>query len=107
MHDTKETLHRRLTAIKNQRSSGELEDLALIIGVHSVTRSLNSCSCRVLSDGKSLTFALDKELSKTFLELAIMCKAVICCEYRRLHVHICEKCDPGRQVVYHRCRRRL
>lgn len=32
MHDTKETLERRLTAIKNQRSTGELEDLALIIG---------------------------------------------------------------------------
>ena len=30
-------------------------------------------------DGKSLGFALEKELSKTFLELAIMCKAVICC----------------------------
>lgn len=33
-------------------------------------------------DGKSLTFALEKELSKTFLELAIMCKAVVCCEHR-------------------------
>ncbi|ETW75063.1 P-type ATPase [Heterobasidion irregulare TC 32-1] len=61
MHDTKTTLERRLTAIKSQRSSGELEELALII------------------DGKSLTYALEKELSKTFLELAIMCKAVICC----------------------------
>lgn len=30
-------------------------------------------------DGKSLGFALEKELSKIFLELAIMCKAVICC----------------------------
>jgi phospholipid-transporting ATPase len=26
-----------------------------------------------------LTFALEKNISKTFLELAIMCKAVICC----------------------------
>jgi phospholipid-transporting ATPase len=31
-------------------------------------------------DGKSLTFALEKEVSKQFLELAIMCKAVICCK---------------------------
>ena len=31
-------------------------------------------------DGKSLGFALDKKISKAFLELAIMCKAVICCE---------------------------
>ncbi|TFK23677.1 calcium transporting ATPase [Coprinopsis marcescibilis] len=60
-HDTAEFLTKRLTAIKNQRSSGELEDLALVI------------------DGKSLGFALEKELSKTFLELAILCKAVICC----------------------------
>ncbi|KAJ7714933.1 hypothetical protein B0H14DRAFT_3522854 [Mycena olivaceomarginata] len=45
----------------SQRSTGELEDLALVI------------------DGKSLTFALEKEISKIFLELAIMCKAVICC----------------------------
>ncbi|EJD08415.1 calcium transporting ATPase [Fomitiporia mediterranea MF3/22] len=58
---TKEFLSKRLSAISNQRKSGELEDLALVI------------------DGKSLTFALEKDLSKTFLELAIMCKAVICC----------------------------
>ncbi|KAF8629398.1 hypothetical protein AX15_003453 [Amanita polypyramis BW_CC] len=60
-HDTNDFITKRLSAIKNQRSSGELEDLALVI------------------DGKSLDFALEKELSKTFLELAIMCKAVICC----------------------------
>ncbi|KAH6914262.1 calcium transporting ATPase [Coprinopsis sp. MPI-PUGE-AT-0042] len=59
--DTAEFLTKRLSAIKNQRSTGKLEDLALVI------------------DGKSLGFALEKELSKTFLELAILCKAVICC----------------------------
>lgn len=31
-HDTQEFLTKRLTAIKNQRSTGELEELALIIG---------------------------------------------------------------------------
>ena len=30
-------------------------------------------------DGKSLAFALEKEVSKSFLELALLCKAVICC----------------------------
>ena len=60
-HDTSEFLTKRLAAIKKQRNAGELEELALII------------------DGKSLTFALEKELSKTFLELAVLCKAVICC----------------------------
>ncbi|KAK1232321.1 aminophospholipid translocase [Marasmius sp. AFHP31] len=59
--DTEEFLTKRLNAIKNQRNTGELEDLALVI------------------DGKSLTFALEKPISKVFLELAIMCKAVVCC----------------------------
>jgi hypothetical protein len=31
-HDTQEFLTKRLSAIKNQRSTGELEDLALVIG---------------------------------------------------------------------------
>lgn len=60
-HDTKDFIEKRLAAVKSQRSAGEVEDLALII------------------DGKSLTFALEKELSKPFLELALMCKAVVCC----------------------------
>lgn len=32
-HETAEFISKRLSAIKNQRNSGELEDLALIIGV--------------------------------------------------------------------------
>ncbi|KAG7527721.1 hypothetical protein FFLO_06652 [Filobasidium floriforme] len=58
---TSEFLDKRLFAIKNQRNAGDTEELALVI------------------DGKSLTYALEKETSKIFLELAIMCKAVICC----------------------------
>ncbi|KIY53948.1 calcium transporting ATPase [Fistulina hepatica ATCC 64428] len=58
---TSDFINKRLSAIKNQRNAGELEDLALVI------------------DGKSLAFALEKEVSKAFLELAIMCKAVVCC----------------------------
>lgn len=61
-HDTHAFLAKRLAAVKAQREAGEHEELALII------------------DGKSLTFALEKELSKIFLELAVLCKAVICCE---------------------------
>ncbi|RDX41412.1 phospholipid-translocating P-type ATPase [Lentinus brumalis] len=60
-HETQDFITKRLSALKNQRSAGDQEDLALVI------------------DGKSLTFALEKEISKTFLELAILCKAVICC----------------------------
>ncbi|KAG1790433.1 uncharacterized protein HD556DRAFT_1490374 [Suillus plorans] len=59
--DTADFIQKRLSAIKHQRSSGGLEDLALVI------------------DGKSLGFALEKELSKSFLELALMCRTVICC----------------------------
>lgn len=58
---TEEFLTKRLNAIKSQRSTGEQEDIALII------------------DGKSLKFALEKPINKVFLELAILCKAVICC----------------------------
>ena len=54
--ETADLLNKRLFAIKNQRMGGDSEDLALII------------------DGKSLTFALEKEISDVFLELAIMCK---------------------------------
>lgn len=60
-HDTAELIAKRLAAVKAQRTEGDLEDMALII------------------DGKSLSFALEKDISKAFLELAVMCKAVICC----------------------------
>ncbi|KZF21520.1 phospholipid-translocating P-type ATPase [Xylona heveae TC161] len=59
---TRDNLQKKLTAIRNHASGGpELEALALII------------------DGKSLTFALEKSMEKMFLDLAVMCKAVICC----------------------------
>ncbi|GAA5877115.1 hypothetical protein JCM8547_008961 [Rhodosporidiobolus lusitaniae] len=60
-HDTADFITKRLEAVKNSRNAGDFEELALII------------------DGKSLSFALEKELSKSFLELAVMCKAVVCC----------------------------
>ncbi len=59
--DTYDFLTKRLFAIKNQRNAGDTEELALII------------------DGKSLGFALEGETSEVLLELALMCKAVICC----------------------------
>ena len=60
-HDTKDFLAKRLEAVKNSRNAGDFEELALVI------------------DGKSLSFALDKDMNKIFLELAVMCKAVVCC----------------------------
>ncbi|KAK6341263.1 hypothetical protein TWF696_008347 [Orbilia brochopaga] len=59
---TRDNLNKKLAAIRSQKhASLEMETLALII------------------DGRSLTYALEKELEKTFLEIAVMCKAVICC----------------------------
>ncbi|KIJ48262.1 hypothetical protein M422DRAFT_248065 [Sphaerobolus stellatus SS14] len=51
--------------IKNQCKLGDVEDLVLII------------------DGKSLGFALEKELSEQFLELAVLCKAVVVSRHSR------------------------
>ena len=59
---TRDSITKKLTAIRGQKDQGvEMDVLALVI------------------DGKSLTFALEKDLEKTFLDLAVMCKAVICC----------------------------
>lgn len=64
-----------------------MEELALIIGEQCALESRlaskpHSDSSRSFSDGKSLSFALEKDLSPLFLELAVMCKAVVCCESR-------------------------
>ncbi|CBX97420.1 similar to phospholipid-transporting ATPase [Plenodomus lingam JN3] len=49
-------------AVNSQNMGGsEMDVLALVI------------------DGKSLTYALERDLEKEFLDLAIKCKAVICC----------------------------
>lgn len=59
---TRENITKKIEAIRTQGDGTiELETLALII------------------DGKSLTYALEKDLEKLFLDLAVMCKAVICC----------------------------
>ncbi|TKA48293.1 putative phospholipid-transporting ATPase, partial [Cryomyces minteri] len=51
-----------VNAIRSQADGGiEMEALALVI------------------DGKSLTYALERDMEKMFLDLAVMCKAVICC----------------------------
>jgi phospholipid-transporting ATPase len=58
---TRDNLSKKLNAIKSQNTGGMEKDvLALVI------------------DGKSLTFALERDMEKMFLDLAVMCKAVIC-----------------------------
>lgn len=58
---TRDNIGKKLSQVRSQITTGaELDTLALII------------------DGKSLTYALEKDMEKMFLELAIMCKAVVC-----------------------------
>ena len=59
---TRDSIGKKLQAVRSQTVGPgmELESLALVI------------------DGKSLTFALEKDVEKDFLDLAVMCKAVIC-----------------------------
>ncbi len=58
---TRDSLQKKYDAVCSQAAVGERDTLALVI------------------DGKSLTFALEKDMEKLFLDLAVMCKAVICC----------------------------
>ncbi|KAI1094652.1 phospholipid-translocating P-type ATPase [Rostrohypoxylon terebratum] len=59
---TRDNIQKKLDAIRNNADgSVEMDTLALVI------------------DGKSLTFALEAEMEKIFYDLAVMCKAVICC----------------------------
>ncbi|KAI8331922.1 hypothetical protein BC941DRAFT_359902 [Chlamydoabsidia padenii] len=58
---TKAILDQKLVELYAQKSEDRQEPLALVI------------------DGKALTFALEKELEKTFYDIAVQCKAVICC----------------------------
>ncbi|KAJ0417413.1 hypothetical protein BJY00DRAFT_289532 [Aspergillus carlsbadensis] len=55
---TRDNLTKKLQAVQSQP---EAEQMALVI------------------DGRSLTFALEKDMEKLFLDLAVICKAVICC----------------------------
>jgi phospholipid-transporting ATPase len=58
---TRENLTKKLSAVHSQLATGgEMEPLALII------------------DGKSLTYALEKDMEKLLLDLAVLCKAVLC-----------------------------
>jgi phospholipid-transporting ATPase len=57
---TRDNLQKKLDAVKSQIAFGDAEPLALVI------------------DGRSLTFALEKEMEKLFLDLAVICKAVVC-----------------------------
>jgi phospholipid-transporting ATPase len=58
---TRDNLQKKLSAVQSQfRGGTTIDTLALVI------------------DGKSLTFALERDMEKLFLDLAVVCKAVIC-----------------------------
>ncbi|PHZ16300.1 phospholipid-translocating P-type ATPase [Rhizopus microsporus ATCC 52813] len=72
---TKAYLEKKLKDINEVMIKGEeLEPLALVI------------------DGRALTFALDKSVEKTFFDLAVLCKAVICCRVSPLQKALVVKC---------------
>ncbi|KAI8081524.1 uncharacterized protein BX664DRAFT_268350 [Halteromyces radiatus] len=58
---TRNILEQKKVELETQKSNHHQEPMALII------------------DGKALTYALEKDLEKTFYDIAIQCKAVICC----------------------------
>jgi phospholipid-transporting ATPase len=60
---TRDNIRKKSQAITSASQGGqhEMDVLALVI------------------DGKSLTYALERDLEKEFLDLAVKCKAVICC----------------------------
>ena len=59
---TRDNIQKKLDAIRNNTDASiEMDTLALVI------------------DGKSLTYALEKDMEKLFYDLAVMCKAVVCC----------------------------
>lgn len=59
---TRDNIQKKLDAIRhNADGQIDMDALALII------------------DGKSLAYALEKDLEKMFYDLAVMCKAVVCC----------------------------
>ncbi|AOA64370.1 Aminophospholipid translocase (flippase) [Komagataella phaffii CBS 7435] len=60
--ETRDNMLSKLTALhENQVSAEDMRSLALVI------------------DGKSLGYALDPDLEDYFLEIGVMCRAVICC----------------------------
>ncbi|KAI8979748.1 hypothetical protein BDF20DRAFT_906215 [Mycotypha africana] len=73
--ETRSFLEKKLRDINDLITRGEdLEPLALVI------------------DGKALSFALEKDIEKIFYDLAILCKAVICCRVSPLQKALVVKC---------------
>ena len=65
--DTKNALEAKLKLVKDSRLPSRNED-----GAQSEVFSL-------IIDGKTLDYALEKDLEGLFYELGTLCKAVICC----------------------------
>ncbi|KAI8086490.1 uncharacterized protein BX664DRAFT_264529 [Halteromyces radiatus] len=80
--DTRNFLEKKLKDITEVMNRGEdMEPLALVI------------------DGRALTFALEKDIEKIFFDLAVLCKAVVCCRVsplqKALVVKVVKKYDTS------------
>lgn len=62
----------------------------------------SSLSFALIIDGKSLSYALDKNLENSFLELALNCASVICCrstpKQKALVSNYCTTCFYSCQI---------
>jgi phospholipid-transporting ATPase len=67
--ETKAELERQLHQVRSLRTGSNT----------ALSGSEQNESLALIIDGRTLDFALEKDLEKTFLELACNCKAVICC----------------------------
>jgi len=76
-HDTQSSSTNVFPRLRTNEARGELEDLALVIGTHFLMSFGNQSYtlCRRQEPG----ICTGKGAVETFLKLAIMCKAVICC----------------------------
>ncbi|KAG2230430.1 hypothetical protein INT48_009176 [Thamnidium elegans] len=73
--ETKTFLERKLKDIHEVMARDEeVEPLALVI------------------DGRSLTFALEKDVEKLFFDISVLCKAVVCCRVSPLQKALVVKC---------------
>lgn len=86
--DTKNFLEAKLKEINDVRNRGEDLEVSdrdasiymfLLYRLGLITYLFCSQPLALVIDGRALTFALEKDIEKILLDLAVLCKAVVCC----------------------------
>lgn len=68
-----------LLIINEEDAAGTLDNIQKKLAALNGLRENDNDSLALVIDGKSLGFALEDDMEELFLELALLCKAVICC----------------------------